>query len=864
VRRTDKCHSEQSRGIFSPELSRSLHAGRDDKLNTMLYEYQRKRKFDKTPEPAPHRFVIQKHAASHLHYDLRLEVNGVLKSWAVPKGPSLDPQIKRLAMMTEDHPLDYRTFEGTIPKGNYGAGEVIVWDRGTYELAHAASEKKVDLQIEEKIEKGHLSIILHGEKLQGEFTLARSRPLPLGKGQGEGNTWFLIKKGDEFASDENITRRNNSVLSERELGDKRGEKIITNISGIIGAEKAIMPHDIKPMLAMSTDTPFDNREWIYEIKWDGYRAIAEIDDKKIKLYSRNGQDFTVKFDPVNEELKKINRACILDGEIVVLDEEGRSSFQMLQYYLDKKKGHLAYIVFDILYLDGYDLKDVPLIKRKELLREIIPSTNRIHYSDYIEERGKDFFTLVKQQSIEGIIAKEKNSSYVEGIRSKQWLKIKTKYQQEAIICGYTEPRKSRKYFGALILGVYKDGELTYIGHTGTGFDDETLKKLKTLLDRYKSGISPFKKVPIPNAPVQWLVPKNICEVSFTEWTEEGVMRHPVFLGMREDKIPEEVTNEKVSKVSASNAAAARVSEALEKKFNSKLKITNPSKIYFPKDSLTKADIIAYYDSMAEIMLPYLKDRPQSLNRFPNGIEEKSFYQKNLEEHPSWIKTIPLYSASEDKTIHYVLCQDKQTLLYLANLGCIEINVWNSRIQHLDNPDYLVIDLDPQGVPFDKVIEAALLVRDVLEKSEIPSFPKTSGATGMHIYIPLAAKYSTEIVRKFAEIVAHIVHDRAPDWTSIVRNPSKRQGRLYLDFLQNREGQTMAAPYSIRPRRKAPVSTPLYWDEVTAQLTPETFTIKNILKRIEEVGDPWKDIFNQSTDIEKSLRSLQAKGLGDRG
>lgn len=787
-----------------------------------LQQYFEKRNFKATPEPRPHRFVVQKHAARRLHYDFRLEVHGVLKSWAVPKGPSLNPDDKRLAMMTEDHPLEYRTFEGTIPKGQYGAGDVIVWDEGTYEL-RAKTDIEIDEEIEKKLKKGHLSIVVYGKKLRGEFSLVKNE-------KADDNSWFLIKKNDEYVSKEDVTELQSSVRS------KKAEFTIETIKHVRKSEI----HDAKsgpitPMLASSVDEPFDDKNWVFEIKWDGYRGIAEIGKGGVKLYSRNGKDFSIKFSPIIDALKSLDHTCVLDGEIAVLDEKGISSFQYIQNYLNKKSGHVVYIIFDLLYLDGYDMRDVPLIKRKEILKTIIPHSEHLQFSDHIENKGKEFFALAKQQKIEGVIAKEKYSLYRDGVRSKQWLKIKTKYQEEAIICGYTEPRGGRKYFGALILGQYNDGKLTYIGHTGTGFDDPMLKKVKELLDHDKTDRSPFAVSPIPNAPVQWVTPKLVSEVAFTEWTKDGVMRHPVFLGIREDKSGYQIPNEE-----------------------EKLTVTNLDKLYFPKDMITKGDILAYYRQVANVMLPYVVDRPQTLNRFPDGIERKSFYQKDLVEHPEWVTTVPVYSEAENKKIHYFVCKDKESLLYVANLGCIEINVWNSRVNNLENPDYLVIDLDPEDIGFDKVINTALVVREVLEKAGISSFPKTSGATGLHIYLPLAGKYPHEIVRKFAEIIAHIVHGRAREYTSIIRLPRKRQKKVYIDFLQNRYGQTMAAPYSIRPRKGATVSAPLHWDEVNHDLRPDMFTIKTMSHRIEKIGDVWEGLLEKEIDIENALMKLRTE------
>lgn len=791
-----------------------------------LKEYKKKRSFSKTPEPAGHvtkkgkelRFVIQKHHASRLHYDFRLEMEGVLKSWAVPKGPSMNPADKRLAMMVEDHPYDYRTFEGIIPKGNYGAGDVIIWDEGTYEPLHPGSET----ELLEGLKKGDLKFILHGHKLNGEFVLAKMK-------NAEKNAWLLIKHHDVYANKEDVTLDDKSVVSGRRIDEPAASKII-------GHKKSKIPRDIEPELAMVAEKPFDNADWIFEIKWDGYRAIAEVDKKRVRLYSRNGQDFNEDFPQIFESISKLKHTAVIDGEIVVVDKKGHAQFQLLQQYRKDKIGSLIYYAFDLLYLDGYDLRDQPLIERKKLLKELITDMPHVMYSDHIESHGVDFFKVITQKNLEGMIAKNKNSRYVSK-RTKDWLKIKHVMEEEAIICGFTAPKGTREKFGALLLGIYKDKKLTYVGHTGSGFDQKQLNDLHELLDPLEIKKCPFDVVPEPNGPVTWVKPKIICRVKYSEMTQDGMMRHAIYLGLRKDKTPKEVEPE----------------EAVEEP--AQVAVSNPDKIYWPADKITKQDMMNYYDQISPFILPHMKNRLQSLNRFPNGIHGKSFYQKNIFNAPDWIKTVPL-AHSDGKITRYLLCRDKDDLLYMANLGCIEMNPWNSRYQRVEYPDYLIMDIDPHNIPFKQTIKTTKLLREILDHNKIDSFVKTSGKRGLHVMIPLGAKYTYEQTRQFAEILARIVYGELPQVTSVVRDPKKRQKKIYLDFLQNRIGQTISAPYSIRPLPGAPVSAPLYWKELDSLKSSDQYSIKTIFERTEKYGDIWEDFLShKGIDMLKCLDHL---------
>lgn len=865
-----------------------------------LTEYKKKRSFNKTPEPKGKQkatkgalqFVVQKHAATRLHYDFRLELKGVLKSWAVPKGPSMNPEDKRLAMMVEDHPYEYKDFEGIIPPGNYGAGTVIVWDEGTYEpyLPVEGTTKDIERELLRELHKGDLKVVLHGKKLKGAFALVHIK-------SKEENAWLLIKKKDKFAKETDITKKSKSVVSGMKLeqvAKKSKNEWVSNHKSSTASKSAKPakspkstvkkkppPIGITPMLATLTDKPFDDDNWLFEIKWDGYRALAFKEKRKIELLSRKNLSFNKKFAPVAEALKEIDADVVLDGEIVSVNDKGKGEFQLLQQWQKTGKGQLLYYVFDILWLNGENLTELPLTERKEILQDILPDNDIIRYSDHIQGKGKDFYEEAVRQGLEGIMAKKADSTYSPDIRTRQWLKVKTHQQQEAIICGFTEPRKSRKYFGALVLGVYEKGELKYAGHTGTGFTEklqaDLYKKLKPLITKE----TPFAKKPKTNMPCTWVKPKLVCEIKFGEWTQENIMRIPVFLGLREDKNPREVTKEKPvaikkaktkKKVAHKGAKTRSKSRALapsrktllndkEKKQvltidGKELTFTNLDKLYWPKEKIAKRAVIDYYHQVAKYMLPYLVDRPQSLNRNPDGITKPGFYQKDVtDKAPDWAVTHPYTTESDGKKKQYFVCTDEASLLYMANLGCIEINPWLSTIHNPDNPDWCVIDLDPGKISFEKVIETALVVKQVTDDLDIKSYCKTSGSTGLHIYIPLGAKYSYDQSRQLAELLVTMVNQEIPSFTSLERSPAKRKTKIYLDYLQNRTVQTIAAPYSLRPKPGATASAPLHWDEVKKGLSMQDFTIDNMLDRIKDVGDIWKPVMGAGINLEKVLNKI---------
>ncbi len=618
---------------------------------------------------------------------------------------------------------------------------------------------------------------------------------------------------------------------------------------------------IKPMLAKEVDEPFDNKEWLFEIKWDGYRAISEIKNGEVMLYSRNGNSFINSYPLVVKELKKIKHDAVLDGEIVILNEEGRPDFQKLQHYEDNTQYPICYYVFDLLALQGNFLYDQPLVKRKQLLKKLLPKNPVIRYSEHVLEKGEDFFDAAKKNNLEGIMAKKSGSHYYPGTRTNEWLKIKHHHSQEVIIAGFTQPTGARKYFGALVLGVPDNGRLKYAGHTGSGFTDSGLKEMYETLRPLVQKNSPFEERIKTNAPVTWVKPQLVCEIKFTELTNEGKMRHPIFLRLRDDKPVKEINMAPVKKtVPKSKPAAKETPNEQVKTFGkTKVSISNYNKLYFPGDGISKGMVVEYYQQMAEYILPYLKDRPQSLKRNPNGIADKGFFHKDAgEEAPSWVKSIGIYSDSAKKTIDYIICNDRQTLAYLNNLGCIELNPWNSVTKALDKPDYLIIDIDPsEKNSFEQVIETANAFKEVLQKAGAECFCKTSGATGLHIFLPMGRKYLYDQVKDFAHVLCMIVNEQLPKFTSLERNLEKRGNkRIYLDYLQNRRGQTIACAYSLRPRPGATVSMPLHWKEVKTGLSPADFTIDNALQRVKKMKDIFSGVLGKGVDIKKCLAKLE--------
>lgn len=837
-----------------------------------LQEYQQKRDFEKTNEPEAKiakrkskdlTFVVQRHHASRLHYDFRLELDGVLKSWAVPKGPSMNPGDKRLAMMVEDHPYDYQFFEGVIPNGGYGAGVVITWDHGTY--TSLSPDRKDDVKaLHSGLKAGNLKFRLNGEILQGEFALVK---LKTGK---EDNAWLLIKHKDEFAvitkfDSEALVPDNIKVLKNNKDGKIKKlpeheiekpeapaqPKAVVKTRTEEDKKDNIYPY--KPMLAKLEEKLFDDKHWLYEPKIDGYRALGYTGNKTA-LVSRNGIEFNEKYEKVFIDLQAITEEAVLDGEIVLEDHRGKSAFQDLQNYSSQKNQRiLKYYVFDLLLLKGHDLRELPLIKRKELLKALVahlPADTSIVYLEHTVGEGAEI--LVKSQKLgwEGVIGKDSQSMYESGRRSDRWLKFKHQASQEAVICGYTQPKGARKHIGSLVLGIIQGEQIKYVGNCGAGFTAETLKDLYDKMQPLKTDEKPFTQKINYHGQVTWVKPELVCEVYYAEWTADGSMRHPVYKGLRVDKEPDQVVPELPGKQLAD--------EQIIKIGRHQVKLTNQNKLYWKQEGITKGELLAYYREVAGLMLPYLKNKAISMRRQPNGIEDQGFFQKDVDPThlPTWVKTQALHSESNDKDINYIIGNDEASLLYMVNLGCIEINPWLSNYTTPNKPDYLVIDIDPHDVPFTEAVEVALKTKDVFDRMHLPVFVKTSGSKGLHIYCYLGAAYDYDFVKTFAEYVANLVHDELPDTTSVERNPAKRKNKTYIDFLQNRRGQTVAAPYSVRPKPGATVATPLHWNEVNNNLSLADFTIYTLKDRLANVDDPWKDIHGKKANLKKALEELK--------
>lgn len=650
--------------------------------------------------------------------------------------------------------------------------------------------------------------------------------------------------------------------------------------------KSAFPKTVKPMLATLVDKAFDEEGWLYEVKWDGYRALALMNKASVELKSRNDKPFTEKFYPVVKELEKMKTNAVIDGEIVVLDENGISNFGKLQNWRSEADGDLYYFVFDLLWLNGKDLTMLPLIERKSILQNIIPGDRFIRVSEHFIESGKNFFEAAKKTGLEGIMAKKTGSLYHPGLRTNDWLKIKANKRQEMVIGGYTKNADSTKLFSSLLVGVFDDGKLIYTGKVGTGFNVKTQQEMIKLFKPLVSKNPPFDSKPDVNKPSRfrpnppqasatWLKPKLVCEVSFTEMTSDGVMRHPSFEGLRTDKKATDVIMEKeksVSKVVKKKKKAklrVKVSKTerktllnpseetqVKKVKGHELKFTNVKKIYWPKEKISKGDMINYYYQIAPYILPYLKNRPQSMNRHPDGIDGESFYYKDVTgKAPAWIETYRYKSESDGRDRNYLVATDEASLLYMASLGCIEMNPWHSRVKTEDYPDWCVIDLDPAKNTFNQVIEAARVTHEILESMGVKSYPKTSGSTGIHIYIPLEAKYTYEQSKEFARVIATMVQRELPEFTSIERVVKKRQGKMYIDFLQNRAQATISAPYSLRPKPGATVSMPLYWEEVKKGLKMTDFNIHNALDRIKREGDIFKPVLGKGIDLLKAIKKF---------
>ena len=770
-----------------------------------LREYERKRSRGRTPEPfgaaagsgeAPI-FVVQRHDARRLHYDFRLERGGALASWAVPKGIPREPGQRHLAVHVEDHPLEYATFEGEIPAGQYGAGTVEIWDRGTYELV----EEKKD---------GGLTVRLEGERLRGTWTLVPA------KLDGDEKNWLLLRKGDDSA----------------------------------GPTKTGSPEYVPMLATLAPDVPAGDG-WLHEVKWDGYRAIARVAGGEATLTSRRGNDLTGRFTTVSRALARAVRTpdCVLDGEVCALDDDGRSSFSVMQ----QGKGPLVYYAFDVLEVDGEPLLELPLHERRSRLAELLDLRDgTVRLSEAFDD-GQALYAAAQQQGLEGVIAKKADSRYQPGRRTRDWLKVKTHGRQEFVIAGYTKGQGRRSgRLGSLVLAVNRGGELHYAGNCGTGFTEDEIEKLMGKLRPLERAAPPFAVVPkmpkVKKGDVVWVTPKLVCEVEFAEWTHDGRLRAPSYKGLREDKAPAEVRREQPLETEIRRGRRT-------------LRLSNLDKVFWPDEGITKGDLLAYYREVAPALLPHLRDRPFTMKRYPDGWQGNHFFQKDAPSHmPEWIPTRAYRSTSREtrqkRTIRYPLVNDELALLWMANMGCIDMNTWYSRVDRPERPDWVLFDLDPSpDVGFREVVQVALLVKEVLDALGLAGFPKTSGADGFHVLVPVERRSTYDDTREFAEIVAGTLARTHRGLVTTEWAKAKRRGVL-VDANQNGEGKTIASAYSVRPRAGAPVSTPLRWDEVVEELDPLDFTMETVLGRVEREGDLFEGVLTTRQSLGRALRELR--------
>ncbi len=921
---------------------------------TQLAEYRKKRDFSRTEEPSGDegasakrpgrlRFVIQKHAASHLHFDLRLELDGVMKSWAVPKGPSLDPSVKRLAMQVEDHPIDYNTFEGTIPKGEYGGGTVMLWDRGTYSADAATSSREEEDVIRESLKRGDLKITFHGDRLHGSFALVRMK-FPR-DGSSSKPQWLLIKHRDEFATDEDVVAENmTSVESGRTMEEiasgksrvwrsnrepKISKSVIRSIS--VGKSSATRSRDVvppakfaaaalEPMLA-SVGSEVPGKGWTFEPKYDGIRVLAYATATDVKLMTRNGKDKAQQFPEIVASLKKLaaqtKRSLVLDGEIVALIDGEPARFQELQGRMHLKESHsierlsssmpAALILFDIL-MDGDEvlLREPWSVRRERLLKRVGKRVSKqLRITESIEGDGKKMLEKARRQGWEVIIAKRVDSTYEPGHRSRNWLKLKIEFRQEFVIGGYTEPRNSREHIGALLLGYFDKDRFIYVGHTGGGFTRQGLEEMYKRLKPLEIKTSPFVETPKTNEKAHWVKPEVVVEVKFNEWTADRRLRQPIFLGVRDDKNATEVGLEptSVQKKSARGGAIAKrqarptiaarartekspplkspkrpASGSRREKIDSDsliaqltaferaggdskldfgrgktLKVSNLDKVFFPKEKYTKGDVMRYYARVADFILPTIQDRPLVLKRFPNGIDGESFYQQKASETtPPEVRVEVIETDGGEKQPRYV-CGDLLSLLYTIQLGAISVDPWHSRVQSLEYSDYTIIDLDPgPRASFARVVQVARWAKEVIDGFGLHAAIKTSGSTGLHIYLPLPPRTPNEAATLVAQVIATKVADAHPKDATIERFVKARgAATVYVDYLQNIQGKTVAGPYCVRAKPGASVSTPLKWTELTEDLDPRNFNLGNAAERFEKIGDIW----NEAMGKKNSLRAL---------
>jgi bifunctional non-homologous end joining protein LigD len=890
-------------------------ASRKTPTSRRLETYRAKRSAERTPEPfgtpsavRPRLFVIQKHAATRLHYDFRIEWGGTLWSWAIPNGPSHDPKERRLAVQVEDHPVEYADFEGIIPKGNYGAGAVIVWDRGTW-VPHDDPDAG--------LASGKLHFDLHGYKMHGEWILVRTKRGP--------KEWLFFKKADGYAAPEGTQpydeRSILSGLSLEELrdGTDRAATIRERLDELRVPHRRVDASKIKLMLAETADEPFSSPDWIFELKYDGYRLLAgRRSDGNAVLRYRSGLDATELFPDLAHAVRALPFAgLVLDGELVVLDDQGRPDFQRLQKRARlRRKSEIergtvelpvTLFVFDVLGFEDRDLRELPLVERKEILRQILPASGPLRYADHVETRGTEMFEHVRKMGLEGVLAKKARSPYVPR-RSPQWLKLVADRTADFVVVGFTDPQGTRAGLGALHLAARRAGELVYCGSVGTGFNDKQLEELRAALDP-RTVKQPACAGEIPKTRGNWWVrPELVIEVRFKTWTDDGHLRHPVFVRVRDDKPPEECIHplagsepEEPTDARAAEGAAmedgmgatddadvsARRAPSSKRRGatgrtpparsagkaggateharpaapepDREVRFTRLEKVFWPREHYTKGDLVQFYRTIAPWLLPYLRDRPLVVTRYPDGIEGKSFYQKNAPDYvPDWIRRERIWSEHSEREIEYFVCDDIETLLYIANMGAIPLHIWSSRVEKIQHPDWCILDLDPKGAPFAHVVQLALAIGKLCKEIDLPAYVKTSGSTGLHVLVPLGGLCTYEQSRQLAHLLVRIVHQRHPDISTIARALTARRGKVYLDWLQNRHGQLLAAPFCVRPLPGAPVSTPLRWNEVNSKLRIETFDIRSVPTRLGRTKqDPMLPVLDQRPDLIGALERLAA-------
>ena len=859
-----------------------------------LKEYRRKRNFGRTPEPsgrerpaAPGRqYVIQKHAASRLHYDLRLEDGGVLKSWAIPKGPSLDPKNKRLAVEVEDHPIEYGAFEGVIPKGQYGGGTVLLWDRGTW----TPKEDPVS-----GFRKGVLKFDLNGTKLRGGWTLVRLKDRT---GDGKPN-WLLIKENDQEARSSNggpdiLDQRPESAASRRQMdeiarqADRTWQSDRTSASSsapprtfartapvspsdIPGARKAALPPRILPQLATLKESPPQGDAWLHEMKLDGYRILCRISGgagqgTDVKLFSRSGQDWTEQFPGIVGAISRLPlRSAWLDGEVVALEPDGRSSFQRLQRALSE--GHeedLIYYVFDLLHLDGYDLMPAALEARKGALATLLDRRGgALRYTDHVVGEGASFHREACRLHLEGMISKRKDAPYRPG-RSSDWLKVKCLQRQEFVIAGYTDPSGSRSGLGALLLGVHENGRLRYVGKVGTGFTEATLKDLTKRLRALEQRDSPFgARIPgLPLRGIHWVRPTLVAEIAFTEWTSDGLLRHPSFQGLREDKSASEVVRERpmsaktpVAGPQGSRGSGGPTGSPVEV---AGVRLTNPGRVLYPELGLTKLDLARYYESVAERFLRYAAKRPLMILRCPEGHTKECFHQKHMNKTvPKTVKSVAI-PEEDGKTTQHLMVDDSAGLIGLVQMGALEIHAWGARDLDIEHPDLMIFDLDPDtGLSWSRITEAARLVRDRLSDLGLRSWVKTTGGKGLHVCVPLSRRQDWATVKNFSHAVADWLVSEATNRYTSNMSKAGRKGKIFIDYLRNGRGATAVAAYSTRARPGARVSLPIDWDELD-DVRGDTFTMEMAVERVAG-ADPWEEFWTTRQSL--TTRILEKLRVG---